>query len=134
MADDTRQASAREVVDLLRSIDASLKQLVIILRPAEPLTVNLDGPHGDPIVRAKSPRDWTGEDQLGKPFSQCPPAYLDLIAARYDYFASTAEDEQKRKYARLDAARARGWAERLRGGWRAPEPSSAEGSMSDDTF
>jgi hypothetical protein len=114
MATDPREVSIR----LLQSIDASLKTLIAMQRgggqPAE--RVDLDGPHGDPIVKAKDPRDWTGEPMKGRPFSQCPPEYLDMLADRFDYFASQEQDAKKARYNRLDAARARGWAERIRNG------------------
>lgn len=110
-----------ETLTLLRSIDASLKALVNG-RPAPaaaPTTVSadLDGPHGNPTVKAKDPRDWTGEPMKGRSFSDCPPDYLDMVADRFDYFAGKEPDQQKAKYNRLDAARARGWAQRLRSGW-----------------
>src|SRR5262245_59170764 len=112
--------------DLLVSIDASLKELVAISRARRPKhpTVDLDGPHGDPIIKAKEPRDWTGEPMNGRRFSECPPAYLDLLVSRYDYFISNAERDMKDatdedelskarknlKYATLDRGRAAGWA------------------------
>lgn len=108
-----------ETINLLRSIDASLKALIGLQRAPAAATgerVDLDGPHGDPIVRAKDPRDWTGEPMKGRNFSQCPADYLDMIAERFDYFASKEEDPKKAKYNRLDAARARGWAQRVRSG------------------
>lgn len=101
---------------------------------------DLDGQYGNPEVKAKSPRDWTGDSQQGKRFSECPPDYLVLVADRLDYFAeqneehaadqqAPAEERQallkKAKYNRIDAARARGWAARLRGGWKAPADSFA---------
>lgn len=111
-----------EAVVLLRSIDASLKALLVALRPVRPVKVDLDGPHGNPTIKAKDPRDWTGDTMVGRRFSECPPDYLDLLADRYDYFAEREEDAKKAGYNRLDAARARGWAERIRGG-HVPEPA-----------
>lgn len=114
------------VIELLASIDASLKTLVTIAQarrsaaPAGAPSVDLDGPHGDPEVKAKDPRDWTGEPMKGRRFSECPPVYLDLLADRYEYFATQEPDEKKRNYNRLDAARARGWAARKRSGWTSP--------------
>lgn len=88
---------------------------------------DLDGPHGDPEVKAKDPRDWSGEPMKGRKFSECPPEYLDMIADRLDYFTSqlgdSDEDKKKRGYNVKDAARARGWASRLRAGWKAPAPA-----------
>lgn len=76
------------------------------------------GPHGDPIIKAKDPRDWSGDPMTGKHFSECPPEYLDLLAERYDYFA-TKDDQtpEKIRYAKLDASRARAWAAKLRAGY-----------------
>jgi len=122
-------ATGQEAIDLLRSIDATLKALVTFMRANAPKEVasdsDLDSAYGDPIVRAKDPRDWSHESQIGKPFSECPPEYLDLVAARLDFFADKAEAEGTlttsgkpvAPYNRRDAARARGWARRLRAGW-----------------
>lgn len=120
---------------LLRSIDASLKALLAASRPQVNDRV-CDGPHGDPVVKAKDPRDWSGEPQKGKRFSECPPEYLDLLAERFDYFVSQDSErlnevendkeqamiEKKIKYGKLDAQRARAWAARLRSGWTPPAP------------
>jgi hypothetical protein len=93
---------------------------------------DLDSDYGDPEVRAKSPRDWTGPSMQGKRFSECPAEYLDLVASRLDYFANQneaagdAESVKKARYNRLDASRARGWAVRIRDGHvptrHVPEP------------
>lgn len=129
------KATAQDVIDTLRSIDAHLAALVAHFGIGAKPTVtantsavpaiapdhDLDSKYGNPAVRAKDPRDWTGESQLGKPFSECPPAYLELVADRLEYFASQEEDAKKARYNRLDASRARGWAQRLRTGWKAPE-------------
>ncbi|SRR6266571_1382069 len=118
-----------QAIALLKSIDATLKALVALLRVQQPREIasdaDVDGQYGDPIIRAKDPRDWTGESQLGKPYSECPPEYLDLVAARLDFFAEKAEAEGTltsggkpvAPYNRKDAARARKWAQRLRVGW-----------------
>lgn len=97
---------------------------------------DLNGKYGDPAVKAKDPRDWTGESQLGKPFSECPPEYLEMVADRLDYFTTQNEeaiadpdtpDDERAKlkknnlYNRKDASRARGWAARIRGGWKPPQ-------------
>lgn len=148
-------ASAQDVIDVLRSIDGHLQRMAAMLTqimnaiPKQTLVANdadLDSQWGDPIVRAKDPRDWSKESQIGKPFSECPPEYLDLVAARLDYFAERAEAEGTltstgkpvAPYNRRDAARARGWAARLRNGWKAPEqsetgfPSDANWTDTDD--
>jgi hypothetical protein len=129
---------AEDTLAVLKSIDLSLRTLVLIAQekatnphagpsaPAPRQTVasdtDLDGQYGNPVVKAKSPRDWTGEPMLGRKFSECPPEYLELVAERLDYFAEQSEAKNelasngkpKAYYSRLDAARARGWAARIR--------------------
>ncbi len=129
-------------VELLASIDASLKILVARLEaaPAAPGATaqvasdrDLDSQYGNPIVKAKDPRDWTGEPMNGRRFSECPAEYLDLVADRLDYFAQQADEKGElasngkpaSQYKRLDAARARGWARRIRAGLGAPAPAAA---------
>lgn len=133
MADDPRVlvlAEMRKQTALLDSIDRTATLVAMALtklleafpkNDAAAPSVNLDGPHGDPVIKAKDPRDWTGEPMNGKRFSECPPAYLDMLADRYDYFAGKDDStDEKRRYAKLDAARARAWAARLRSGWTPP--------------
>lgn len=133
-------ATTDDVIKLLASIDASLKALVArmtlpvtavprpVPAPARPVTAptaDLDGKYGDPEIKAKDPRDWSGETMRGRRFSQCPAEYLDLIAARLDYFAGKAESDGTLTssgkpvalFNRADAARARGWAARIRAGY-----------------
>jgi hypothetical protein len=117
-------------LDLLRSIDVSLKQLVRLMTVAKPKEIapnsDLDGKYGDPIVNAKDPRDWTGPSMKGRRFSECSSEYLEMVASRLDFFAEKAEAEGKlasngkpeAPYRRRDAARARGWAKRIRAGWK----------------
>ncbi len=77
------------------------------------------------------PKRWTGPDRKGQNFSACEPEFLDLLADAYEWFAQRDDETNavdkngapKSKWSRLDAARARAWAERLRGGsggWRLP--------------
>jgi hypothetical protein len=121
---------AAETLALLRSIDASLKQLVAQSRgtPAAGAKAvapdrDLDSQWGDPELRFM-PRDWTGPSFKGRKFSECPPDLLDLVAESCDYFARKADENGEKTdkgkplsdYKRLDAARARGWAYRIRTG------------------
>jgi hypothetical protein len=118
-------SASAETIALLTSIDASLKELLALSKSkrAKETPVDLDGPHGNPEIRAKDPRDYTGPSMMGKRFSECPAAYLDLLADRYDYFATKETDATKKRYTQLDAARARGWAARVReNGPIAPSP------------
>ncbi|MBI5518369.1 MAG: hypothetical protein HY909_31650 [Deltaproteobacteria bacterium] len=101
--------------------------------------VDLDGPRGDPEVRF-SPRRWSGADFKGRRYSECDPAFLDMLADALEWFAQRDDDSgavdkngnPKGKWSRLDASRARGWAARLRananGGAAAPEPARAVGT------
>lgn len=124
-----------ETLALLRSIDASLKALLITTSQGraastEAPTVNLDTAHGNPKLRFL-PRDWSGSGEFkGMTFSQCPPDLLDIVADSLEYFASKADDPQKKKYDTLDASRARAWAARLRSGWTAPVAN--EGGFRDE--
>jgi hypothetical protein len=127
-------------LDVLKSIDQSLRTLVVIAQkkaearvtmaaskpgPAVASDSDLDGQYGDPEIKAKDPREWTGEPMQCRRFSECPAEYLEMVADRKDYFVSqnpqaTDEDKKKAKYDRLDAARARGWAKRIREGTHVP--------------
>ena len=114
-------------IQLLESIDASLKLLVGQQRAAQPKPIasdrDLDGKYGDPVLKFM-PRDWTGPPFKGRAFSECPPDLLDLVAETFDYFAKKADETNERTnagkpvadYKRADAARARGWAQRIRNG------------------
>lgn len=128
-----------ETLARLASIDVTLKAILLVLsekRNTAPSAETvpdrvLDSPHGDPDVRQKDPRDWSGPTMKGKRFSQCPPDYLELLAERYDYFAGNEQDAKKAGYNRLDAQRARGWAARLRNGWT---PATAPAAAVSDNF
>jgi hypothetical protein len=92
---------------------------------------DLDGRFGNEEVRV-NPRDWHGESMKGQRMSECPPEFLDMLADTLDYFAKknaasnamTTGGKPKADFDRKAAARARGWARRLRNGWSdASEPS-----------
>ena len=90
---------------------------------------DLDGKYGNPLVRF-SPRDWSGAPYKGCRYSDTEPEFLDMLANTLEYFADKKanDDPTKSGYDRKDAARARGWAKRLRDGW---EPES-EGDASEE--
>lgn len=127
-------------LSLLRSIDASLKQILALRQTSAPKGLasdrDLDGKYGNPIVKFQ-PRDWAGEDCKGRRMSDCPPAFLDVLAETFDYFAKKAEESGEltdrgkpvADYKKADAARARGWAKRIRDG-KVPAAAStgADGS------
>lgn len=140
-----------EALDVLRSIDASLKELVRIARGRQPKAIatdrDLDGQYGDPAVKFM-PRDWTGPSFKGRRFSECPVPLLEMLAETFDYFAQQAEQKDERtdkgkpvaEFKRADAARARGWAKRIRDGWKpaamATAPADDWGNQAepDDSF
>lgn len=131
------------VLGILRGAIAAIEQLASAPTngaPMKPATsvVNgmrindkdLDGPYGNPIIKAADPRDWIGPSMKGKTLSECSPEYLFLLASRYDYFAEKAERDSvvtssgkpKAPYDRREAERCRAWAQRLLNGWK---PASA---------
>jgi hypothetical protein len=140
-----------EVLTVLQSIDATLKTLVSLsqqriteARAAKPKPVatdrDLDSRYGDPILKFM-PRNWTGDSFKECHFSACPPDLLDMVAESYDWFASQAEAKHEvtdkgkpvADYKRQDAARARGWAKRMRDGTHKPPlvTGSRNGDSSD---
>ncbi len=82
---------------------------------------DLDGQYGDPTIKY-DPKEkyWSGDTRVGYRFSECEPEYLDAMAKYLDacaYMASNDTDEKRRRgatYKTKDAARARGWAQRIR--------------------
>jgi hypothetical protein len=123
-----------EIRNALRELVAQHKGKApaVIPRAINPIApdTELDNPtYGDPPVKS-APRDWTGEFRVGQRMSECEPVLLDLLAERYDYFATKNDREQavtdkgqpKSDYDRRAAAKARGWAKRLRAGYRPRTP------------
>lgn len=123
-------SATEETLRLLKSIDTGIWQLVRHLSANAPKPVatdaDLDGPHGDPVLRFKV-RDWTGPDFKGRRFSELPLDLLEMVARSCDYFAQKAEETHElykgkpvAPYKHADAARARGWAKRIRDGKHSP--------------
>jgi hypothetical protein len=85
----------------------------------------MNGQYGDPEIR-KDPSRWSGEPFAGKRFSETTPDYLDCVASFKDWQAekdekADAKDAKGRPratWSRRDARLARGWAARLRAGWK----------------
>lgn len=127
-------AAGERAIDLLESIDASLKQLLKAMSANAPKATarDLDSQYGNPEVRFM-PRDWTGPSYKGRKFSECPAEMLDMLASTLDYFgdkdeaegAVTSKGKPSAPFKRQDAARARGWAARIRGGWQQPQGVTA---------
>lgn len=120
---------------VLHSIDASLKTLVSLSRqrvakstgPRVATDRELDGKYGDPQVRF-NPRDWTGADFKRRKFSECPADFLEMLAEAFDYLADRSEEKNEltdkgkavAPFRRADAAKARGWAKRIKDGKHTP--------------
>jgi hypothetical protein len=116
-----------DIRDHLRSIDASMSELVRQKRAEAPKPVasdrDLNGQYGNPVLKF-NPRDWNGPSFKNRRFSECPPDLLDMVASTFDWFAEQADQKHEKasngkpvsEYKRADAARARGWALRIRTG------------------
>lgn len=122
-----------DVLERLKRIEAKLSQSSGGAFVADDR--DLDGPHGNPAIK-KDPKRWTGDSYAGCNYSDCPPEYLDVLAEFKDWQAGmderkgTDDDKRKAKFNRLDAARARGWAQRLRSGYKAPAKPQEAGDDS----
>jgi len=85
----------------------------------------LDDKYGDPVIK-RDPKRWTGDSFAGLHYSETSPEYLDCVAEFKDWQAD--QDDQagakdgrgkpKSWWGRKDARLARGWAARLRAGWK----------------
>lgn len=158
----TKTAGERSAEALERVASACENYLPLILRalqanaPAAPPgeevapDSDLDGQYGDPVIR-KDPNRWNGESFANRHMSDAPPEYLDQLAEFFAWKAGKNADdaakehvdqvkkgklEKYAKYARTDAARARGWARRKRNGWvpRGPAQEDLGGGAGDDDF
>lgn len=88
---------------------------------------DLDGKYGDEDIRKDpSKKYWTGDSFVGRKMSECTAEFLDAFAKYKDacaYMNEKSGDVEKAKYIGYDrksARRARGWAKRLRDGFKAP--------------
>lgn len=105
------------------------------IEPAD--DADLDGQHGDPVVR-KDPPKWDGPSFVGCKFSECSAEFLDNLAGFKMWQAGKEEAKEKAGdeaagkkawYAKKDASRAAGWAARIRGGYTPPAlPESTDDS------
>lgn len=133
-------ATSEDVLKTLQSIDATLKAMLAASKanraatvaqaidPAVASDADLDSQYGDPEVRVSKPiRGYVGESMKGRKFSECPPDYLDALASLFDWAATQESDEKTKGHKLKDAARARGWARRLRSGWKPAEVATSFG-------
>lgn len=121
-----------EIMDAMKRIEQKVDALKTTAGGSDVATDrDLDGPHGDQVVR-KDPKRWdvAKGSYVGCRWSECPPDYLDTLAGFKEWQAGMddkkGDEDSKRKasFSRLDAKRMRGWAQRLRSGWKAPEGSA----------
>ncbi len=102
---------------------------------------DLDGQYGDPEIR-RDPGRWSGDSFVGCRYSQTSPEYLDCVADFKDWQAgkdeeSGAKDNKgrpKANWARKDARLARGWAARLRSGWKPKTGNGAPKPLTDEDY
>lgn len=98
---------------------------------------DLDSDHGDPVIRFGLKEKYWPEQpdpNIGYKFSECSPEYLDATAKYLSAVAwacrrangSQPADEKKAGYKEKDAARARGWAARIRARGGVPFATPAE--------
>ena len=131
---------SEETLTVLKSIDESLRKLVVIAQQKAEARVrngaassgptvapdrDLDGQYGNGPVKF-DPRDWTGTPCKGLRYSECPAEFLEMLAETHDYFAQKADETGEKTssgkpvapYKRKEAARCRGWALRIRNGYK----------------
>lgn len=129
---ERNESNAEGMLRLLASIDKRLAEQNELLRrhlgPVAADDSELDGQYGNPNVKYEPDRYYKGSFRgAGKTFSECPVDYLEALAKSFDASASSKRrkgEEKNADYAEKDAARARGWAKRLRDGWVAPAPTA----------
>lgn len=108
----------------LVTLEANARAVRVAAAPTVATSYQMDAKWGDPVVR-ENPRSWTGPSMVGNKFSDCPPEYLDQLAARFDWLAKRDREENhvdslnrpRAPMREKDAALARGWAARIRAGW-----------------
>lgn len=120
------------LVQVLEEVRAT--RLLIEARAEGPLATDadVDDQYGDPAVKF-DPKGWRGAAHKGLKMSACAPQFLDAYARTLDVMARK-DDEKKRlykgrpasRYSRIDAARARRWAYRIRCGYVSPARAEAE--------
>lgn len=122
----------RMLIAIVASFDAGKARPASMSSPSP--TVDLDSDFGNFSIRKDPPR-WKGQSYVGRRLSECPPEYLDELAQFSEWKAGKDEEkgtDEGRKYAgyaRKDAARARGWADRLRAGWKQPTLPGADSDV-----
>jgi hypothetical protein len=137
---------SKTIEERLAALEAAVATLQGAAASSQPVDLASDK-YADFSIR-RCPPSWLdsgGPDYTGSTISQTTPEFCDAIASYLDWTA--AKDEAKNysyvngkgetvfpaKYARKDAARARAWAARLRGGpVMASRPRPAAVASNDD--
>lgn len=130
---DMRHALARHAIEVQEKLASAPKKRA--RKPAEPKPPRepkppkppppmasdeeLDGPHGDPTVRFPLREAyWPQPDpHADRRFSECPADYLDQMAKSQEasaWWQGKQGNETGKAHRKADAAKARGWAARIR--------------------
>lgn len=135
-------SASNESLALLRRIAVAVEKMAGISNAAGGGEVaddaDLDGKYGDFVVKFH-PNRWNGEPMKGRKLSQCPADFLAMLAESFDYFAKKAEEAGEEtsggkpvaQYKRKDAARCRGWAKRIRDGYKPESVDTATGEFTE---
>lgn len=127
-----------EILMIVKRIEASLSKSKASASASKAegdiaTDADLDGKYGDEEIRRDpSSKYWDGGSYISRRMSECPADYLDAYAKYKNACAFMNEKEGKEDkakyvgYDRKSAARARGWAQRLRVGYKAPERAPAQ--------
>jgi hypothetical protein len=155
MSDQQQPGAGRAILEAIAQLRAEVAEVkALLLRGGAPTALavasdaDLDGQYGNQAVR-KDPPKWKGESHVGRKYSECSVEFLDemagfqaWVAGKEDAKAAAAPDGDAGKperdtaeknvwYARQRAGYARGWAARLRAGWKPPGAApAAEGHPS----
>jgi hypothetical protein len=124
---ESLEVTVREQAERIAKLEAVIAGMAALFGGGAPVVADdrdLDSPKGDEKVRF-DPRDWKGTPQKGLTMSRCLPEFLELYAETMTYFASKQTDAKKAGFDKKTAARALGWARRIRGGWRPPPAAPA---------
>lgn len=143
----TTEALLRDIIVELKKLNATMTATRASAAPAASADaaatdVELDGSWGDPVIKS-DPKRWTGPSYVGCHFSESNPEYLDEVAKFKDWQAS--KDDQsgavdgkgrpKSNWSKKEASLARGWAVRLRNGWKpAPRHQGENDASSSDSI
>lgn len=131
------------IIAHLASIDMTLRELLLLSKSkraaSDPANdADLDTQAGDEMIKFK-PKTWTGDDYKGCRMSETTPEFLDALAASFAYFAKKNEENDERDakgrtkahWDKQSERRARGWASRLRAGFK-PKPKTIEPMSADE--